>query len=444
MPPNHHQNKGKSAPRLFRALRNRNYRLFFGGQSTSLIGTWLTRVATSWLVYRLTHSAFLLGVVGFAGQIPTFLLAPLAGVLVDRWDRRRLLVLTQVLSMFQSLSLAFLALAGLIAVWQIILLSILQGCINAFDTPARQSFVVEMVEKREDLPNAIALNSSMFNSARLIGPSLAGLLIAAVGEGYCFLLDGLSYLAVIGSLWAMKITTRNREARTTEIWHGLKEGFAYAFGFVPIRNILLLIALVSFTGMPYLVLMPVFAKDILYGGPHTFGFLMTAAGLGALAGAIALASRKSVRGLGRIIALAAGLFGLSLVAFSFSRLLWLSLAVLVVTGFGMIVQMASSNTILQTIVDDDKRGRVMSFYTMAFLGMAPFGSLFAGSLASSIGAPYTVLIGGLACLMGAALFARQLPLLREKIRPIYARMGIIPEVASGVQMATQLTTLPKE
>lgn len=427
-----------------RALGHRNYRLFFGGQGISLIGTWLTRVATSWLVYRLTNSVFLLGLVGFAGQIPTFLLAPLAGVLADRWNRHRILVVTQTLSMFQSLALAFLALTGVITVWQIIILSVFQGLINAFDTPARQSFVVEMVEEKEDLPNAIALNSAMFNSARLIGPSLAGILIATVGEGICFLLDGISYLAVIASLLAMKIGPKKINGLNSPFWHGLKEGFNYAFGFVPIRSVLLLLALMSLVGMPYTVLMPVFARDILGGGPHTLGYLMAAAGAGALCGAIYLASRKSVRGLGKVIVAAASCFGIGLIAFSFSRVLWLSLPLMTVTGFGMIAQMASSNTILQTIAEDDKRGRVMSFYTMAFMGMAPLGSLLAGALASQIGAPHTLMIGGICCLMGAGMFARKLPAIREMVRPIYAKKGIITEVVTGIQTATQLTLPPKE
>jgi MFS family permease len=430
--------------RILRALQHRNYRLFFGGQSISLIGTWLTRVATSWLVYRLTDSALLLGVVGFAGQIPTFLLAPFAGVLVDRWNRHRILVITQTLSMIQSFLLAILALTGVITVWYIIILNVFQGLVNAFDTPARQSFVVEMVEDKKDLANAIALNSSMFNSARLLGPAVAGVLIATVGEGICFLIDGISYLAVIASLLAMTITVRKAEKTVPYVLHGLREGFSYAFGFAPIRAILLFLALVSLMGMPYTVLMPVMAKDVLHGDAHTLGFLTAASGMGALTGAVYLASRKSILGLGKIIALAGSGFGLGLLAFSFSRLLWLSLLLMLLTGFGMMVQMASSNTVLQTIVDDDKRGRVMSFYAMAFLGMAPFGSLFAGGLASKIGAPPTIMIGGIACIFGAMMYARKLPSLREKVRPIYVRMGIIPEVAWGIQAATQLPVLPEK
>jgi MFS family permease len=438
------QNNGRGLGLMLRALHHRNYKLFFGGQGISLIGTWLTRVATSWLVYRLTDSAAVLGILGFAGQIPTFLLAPFAGVLVDRWDRRRLLVVTQTLSMLQSFALAVLALTHLIEVWQIIALSVFQGFINAFDMPGRQAFVVEMVEGREDLANAIALNSSMFNGARLVGPSVAGVLIASVGEGMCFLLDGFSYLAVIGSLLAMHIKKKEGPSKGGTMLRGLAEGFRFAFGFSPVRAVLLLIALTGLVGMPYIVLMPVFAKDVLHGGSHIFGFLMAAAGVGALAGALFLASRKSVRGLGRIIPSMAATFGIGLILLSFSRTLWLSLVLLFVVGFGMMVETASSNTVLQTIVDDDKRGRVMSFYTTAFLGMTPFGSLLAGQLASRIGAPLTIMVDGIFILIGAALFARKLPHIRKLVRPIYVRKGIVPEVAAGIQAASQLTGQPKE
>jgi MFS family permease len=428
---------------IFRALHSRNYRLFFGGQSISLIGTWITRTTTSWLVYRLTDSAFLLGVVGFAGQIPTFLLTPLAGVLVDRWNRHRILVVTQVLSMAQSLALAVLTISGVITVWHIIILSILQGLVNAFDMPGRQSFVVEMVEDKEDLGNAIALNSSMVNSARLLGPSIAGILIAIAGEGVCFLIDGISYLAVIASLLAMRIVPKKVKPRDTDILQGLKEGFRYALGFAPTRAILLLLALVSLMGMPYTVLMPIFATDVLHGGPHTLGFLMAASGVGALTGSIYLASRETVRGLGKIIALASAIFGVGLIGFSLSHDFLVSLLLVLVAGFGMMVQMASSNTVLQTIVEEDKRGRLMSFYTMALIGMAPFGSLLAGGLASKIGAPNTVIVGGAFCILGSILFTKKLPALRKIIRPIYVKMGIIPEVAEGIQRAAELTVPPE-
>ncbi len=411
----------------FRALSHRNYRLFFGGQGISLIGTWMQQIAMSWLVYHLSHSPFMLGLVGFMGSISTFLLAPLAGVLADRWPLRRALVITQILAMVQALLLAFLTLEGLIDVIQIMILSAALGLVNAFDMPIRQSFVLEMVEKREDLGNAIALNSSLVNSARLFGPAIAGLLIGVVGEGMCFLINGLSYLAVIASLLAMKIAPLQRKNQTTQVWQGLKDGFSYAFGFIPIRSLLLLLALVSLMGMPYSILMPVFAKDILHGGSHTLGFLVGCSGLGALAGAIYLASRKSVLGLGRIIVMASSIFGIGLIAFSLSRLIWLSLGLMVLTGFGMMVQMASSNTVIQTIVEDDKRGRVMSFYTMAIRGMTPFGSLLAGSMASSLGAPATLIFGGTACIAGALLFAKKLDSIRKIVRPIYIKKEIILE-----------------
>ena len=429
---------------LLRALRSRNYRLFFTGQSISLVGTWMQQVAMSWLVYRLTGSAFLLGVVGFVGQIPTFLLAPVAGVLADRWDKRRLLIATQTLSMLQAAALAFFVLAGTVQVWQIVTLSLILGIISTFDIPARQSFIVEMVDNREDLGNAIALNSSMFNAARLIGPSIAGLLVAAVGEGICFIVNAFSYLAVIVALAAMRLTPGKPEKARRHILHELREGVGYAFGFSPIRSILLLIALVSLMGMPYSILMPVFARDILHGGPHTFGFLMAASGCGALASTVYLASRKNVLGLGRIIVMATTLFGAGIIAFSFSGSLPLSLLFLCITGFGGMALIASSNTILQTIVEDDKRGRVMSLFTMAFIGMAPFGSLIAGSLANTIGARNTLLIGGVSCLAGGALFAVILPKIRKKIRPIYVKMGIINEVATGMQSAAELTLPPEE
>jgi MFS family permease len=417
---------------MWRALGHRNYRLFFSGQSISLIGTWMTRIATSWLVYRLTGSALLLGVVGFAGQIPSFILAPLAGVLVDRWNRHRLLVVTQVLALLQSLAMAALALTGFIKIWHVIVLSVFQGLINAFDMPARQAFVIEMVDKRADLSNAIALNSSMVNAARLLGPSLGGVVIAAVGEGWCFMIDAISYLPVIASLAAMTITPRMLKATNgANIYQQLREGWSYAARFAPIRNVLGLLALVSLVGMPYTVLMPVFANEVLHGGPSTLGLLMAASGVGALVGALFLAARRSVLGLGKLIPITATAFGAGLLAFSFSRVLWLSLTLMIVTGLGFMVQMAASNTVLQTIVEEDKRGRVMSFYTMAFMGTAPFGSLLAGSVAERIGAPHTLLFGGIACILGALWFARSLPALRRDVRPIYVKIGILPEMAGS-------------
>src|ERR1043165_9322957 len=429
---------------MLRALSHRNYKLFFAGQSVSLIGTWMTRIATSWLVYRLTGSALLLGVVGFAGQIPSFLLAPFAGVLVDRWDRHRLLVVTQVLSLVQSLPPAPLALTGGIPIPHLLWLSGFQGLINAFDMPARQAFVVEMVERREDLPNAIALNSSMVNATRLLGPSLGGVVIAAVGEGWCFLIDAVSYVAVVASLLAMRVTPRMTEpVKESNMLRQLREGFTYAARFAPIRKVLMLLALVSLVGMPYTVLMPVFADEVLRGGPNTLGLLMAASGVGALVGAMFLAARKSVLGLGTLIPLTAAAFGAGLMAFSFSRVLWLSLALMVVTGLGFMVQMAASNTVLQTIVEEDKRGRVMSFYTMAFMGTAPFGSLLAGSVAERIGAPHTLLFGGLGCIAGALWFAFSLPALRRDVRPIYVRIGVLPEMAASIHTTSELGVPPE-
>ena len=429
---------------LFHALSYRNYRLFFFGQSISLVGTWMQQIAMSWLVYRLTGSALLLGTVGFTSQIPTFLVAPFAGVLADRSDRRALLLATQSLAMLQAFLLAYFVLSGSIQVWHIIALSLLLGLVNGFDIPIRQSFVIEMVEEKHSLANAIALNSSMVNAARLIGPSIAGLLIAVLGEGSCFLLNGISYFAVLISLLAMRVAPRPARQVRSSMLYELREGVSYAVGSVPIRVILLLMALISLMGMPYAVLMPVFAKEVLHGGPHTYGFLMASSGVGALTGTVYLASRRSVIGLGRLIAIACALFGAGVAAFALSGVLWISLFSLLISGFGAMVQVAASNTILQTIVDDDKRGRVMSFFTMSFMGMTPFGSLFAGAVAGQIGAPATVQIGGLACLVGALLFAAWLPSFRQKVRPIYVRLGIIPELAQGIQSATELTVPPKE
>jgi MFS family permease len=400
----------------------------------------MTRVATSWLVYRLTKSAFLLGITSFVGQVPLFFLAPIAGVWIDRWDRQKTLVWTQALSMVQSFGLAVLALLGVIRIWEIIVLMLFQGIVNAFDMPARQAFVIQMVDSREDLPNAIAINSSMVNAARLVGPAVAGVIIAAVGEGYCFLIDGISYMAVIASLLAMRVKTPEIRDRSKRVWDELVEGWQYVSGSVPIRAILLLLALVSFVGMPYTVLMPIFAGTVLHGGAHTLGLLMSCVGVGALTGAIALAGRRSVIGLGRVITISSSLFGVALIGFGFSHWLWLSMTLLLFTGFGMMRHMAASNTILQTILEEEKRGRVMSFYAMSFQGMAPFGSLLAGVIAARLGAPTTVMISGVASVAGALLFARALPRIRVFIRPIYRQLGILPEVAAGIQSASRLQT----
>ncbi len=432
----------------WRALRHRNFRLFFGGQTISLIGTWMTRIATAWLVYRLTHSALLLGTVSFAGQIPTFLVAPFAGVWIDRWDRRQVLVWTQTLAMVQSFALAGLTFSGYITVHWILFLSVMQGIINAFDMPGRQSFMVQMVEDRADLGNAIAINSSMVNVARLIGPSLAGMLIAVTSEAWCFLIDGVSYIAVIASLLMMHVHAHAIMRKATSTFHEMKEGWSYVSGFLPIRTILMLFAVVSLMGMPFVVLMPVFAATVLHGGPHTLGFLMGAMGVGALISALSLAARRNVRGLIRMIPVAAAVFGLGLIGFGLSSTFWLSMTMVLVAGAGMMQGMAASNTIIQTLTSEDKRGRVMSYYTMAFVGMAPFGSLLAGTMAHTIpstpvwiftgmvltGAQWTVVVNGLVVVLGAAWFATRLPAIRVVVRPIYQEMGIIP---SAQEMAAE-------
>jgi MFS family permease len=397
----------------------------------------MQRIALPWLVYHLTGSAFLLGLVSFAGQIPAFLLAPLAGVITDKVSRYKVLLITQILSLFQASLLAILTLTGVTQLWHIIALSIFLGCINAFDVPSRHSFVIEMVEKKEDLGNAIALNSLMFNGARLIGPSVAGLMLATTGEGVCFLINAVSYVFVIISLLEMKVPQKKIVRKDGNMLKDLKEGLDYTFGFSPIKYLLLLLGIISLLGTSYQVLMPVYAKEILHGGSDTFGFLMSAAGMGALLGALYLASRETVLKLGRIIPAGAALFGAGLIALSFTRFFPLTIMLLVLIGLGMMLHTASSNTILQTITDDDKRGRVMSFYTMAIMGTAPFGSLLAGFLAKTLGTPAAIFTGGIACLAGSLFFLRKLPELKRKVRPVYVKMGIIPEVAAGLQTATE-------
>lgn len=422
-------------PHLFRALRYPNYRLFFFGQAISLVGTWITRLASSWLVYRLTGSEFLLGLVAFLGQIPALVISPIAGVYIDRWNRHHVLVITQALSMCQSAALAILTLGGYITVTDILVLQALQGVVNAFDTPARQSFVVQMVEERADLANAIALNSSLVNGSRMIGPAIGGLLIAAVGEGWCFALDAISYVAVIGSLLAMKVRPTATPPQVVPVLDALAAGVRYVAGFAPVRSGLLLVAAVSMFGMPYQVLMPVMASDVLGGGANTLGVLMTATGVGALIGTMYLASRHTVLGLGRKIAQAAMLFGVALIGFSTSSNLWISLAILPFSGAGFMVALAATNTVVQTVVPETLRGRVMSLYTMAFLGTAPIGSLLAGVAAERIGAQATIAVGGAACLMFGLWFFTTLPRLRDLIRPVYAERGllVVPDADSGAK-----------
>lgn len=423
---------------VFRSLEHRNFRLFFIGQGMSLIGTWMQLTAVAWLVWRLEHSAFLLGLVGFASRIPTFVFAPIAGVWVDRMNRYHLVILTQVLSMIQALLFAALMYSGHIQVWHIVALSLLLGCINTLDIPARQSFLIQLLNRKEDLVNAIALNSSMVNGARLIGPSIAGFLVAGFGEAVCFLLNGLSYVAVIGGLLMMRVTPNKKVPRHTAILKNLMEGFHYAFGFPPIRALLLLLAVVSLTGAAYTQLLPIFAEIILHGDARTQGALISATAIGALAGALYLAGRRTVRGLGRVVAWSPVIFGVGLIGMGLSSVLWLTMLIMPMVGLGLMVQLAATNTLLQTIVDDDKRGRVMSFYSMAFMGMVPLGSLIAGTMAHYVGAPMTVIIGGICCIIGAYSFARVLPKLKAHIHPIYVKKGIIVEVATGLQSATRI------
>lgn len=427
----------------FRSLRYRNYRLFFIGQGVSLIGTWMQSVATSWLVYRMTHSEFILGLVAFAGQVPILFISPFAGVLGDRISRRHILIGVQVVSMAQAFALAGLTFAGVIEVWQIAALASLLGIANAFDMPSRQAFVIEMIESKADLGNAIALNSGIFNGSRLFGPAIAGFVVALAGEGVCFAINGASYIAALAALVMMKISVRPAGKQGSRMVSELKEGLVYAFGFRPIRDLIATVALISLVAMSFPVILPIFAGSVLHGDSHTYGFLVAATGAGALSGVAFLAMRRSVLGLGRIISTALVIFGMTLVAFSFSRSVILSTCILVLTGFGMITTMASCNTMVQTLVDEDKRGRIMSFYVMAVMGTAPLGSLVAGSVSAAIGAPDTVLSGGILCILGGIVFALRLPSLRRIVRPIYRKMGIIPEVAAGIQAADELPKPPE-
>ena len=401
---------------VLRALKSPNYRLFFFGQGISLIGTWMQQIAMSWLIYRMTGSALSLGMIAFLGQAPIFFLAPLAGIWADQWDRRNIVMLTQVLSMLEAFLLAGLVLTGTIQIWHIYVLTLLLGCINAFDMPVRQAFTIDMVDRREDLSNAIALNSVIFNGARLVGPSIAGLLIAAWGEGVCFILNGVSYITAIIALVLMKVNKKVIPKSDTAITDVLKEGFAYAYGFSPIRWVLMLLSLTSFAGLSTSVLMPIFAAETLGGGADTLGFLMGASGIGAVCGAIYLASRTSSRGLETVLTIAAGILGIGLMVLSLASLLWVAMLIMMFTGFGMIVQVASSNTILQHVVEEDKRGRVMGFYTMAFIGVGTVGNLWAGYMAHVIGTAHTFQVGGALCIVGGVLFAGKLPEFRKIIK----------------------------
>ena len=423
-------------PSALRALRSRNYRLFVAGQLVSLIGTWMQMVAQSWLIYRLTRSAALLGVVGFAGQIPVFILAPLGGVIADRMNRHRVLIATQGTMMALAFVLAALTLGGHVRVWQILVLASLLGITNAFDIPTRQAFLVETVD-RDDIVNAIALNSSMLNGARVVGPAVAGLVVAAVGEGWCFLLNAISYVAVIGALFMMRIDAPAQGHAHASAWDSVVEGFAYSWHTKPVRALLLLLGLVSLMGMPYSVLMPIIADRILGGGPNAYGLLMSASGLGALAGAASLTLRRHIRGLGRWVAVSSIGFGVSLIAFSFSRSLWLSAVLLVPAGFFVMVEMAASNTLIQSMIPDRLRGRVMAVYSMMFMGMAPVGALIAGALAAPLGAPETVAIGGAVCMAGGLIFGAGLPRLRGPARELIVAQqlaaGAPPDEATPLQ-----------
>ncbi len=409
------------------ALKNRNFRLFFIGQSVSLIGTWMTRMATGWLVYRLTGSALLLGIVGFASQIVPFLLQPLAGAWVERMDRQKLLIWTQAAAGIQSLMLAALTLSHIITIWEVIVLSALQGLINAFDVPGRQSFFVQMIENRNDLGNAIALNSTMVNGARLLGPALAGVTIGLVGEGGCFLIDAISYVAVVVSLLIMKIKPVEVAHTADNLLRQMREGWDYVRSFSPLRAILVLFAIVSLMGYPYMVLLPIFASQVFHGGPYTLGCLTAASGLGALISALSLAFRKSVVGLMRMIQVSSATLGLALILFGFSHQFVLSLLLMGFAGFGMMQSASASNTIIQTLVPEDKRARVISYYAMAYFGSAPIGSLLAGALAQKIGASATIIITGAFCLLGSLWFSLQMPKIRTVMRPIYQEMGLLPK-----------------
>ncbi|HEU0033936.1 MAG TPA: MFS transporter [Kofleriaceae bacterium] len=413
--------------RIGRALRHRNYRLFFFGQGISLIGTWLTRFATVWMVYRLTHSGALLGLVAFFGQAPSAAIAPLAGVLVDRWDRHRVIVVTQVAAMLQSAALAFFAFTGLMTVWHLMVLGAVQAVINAFDMPARQSFLRSMIDDKGDLPNAIALNSSMVNGARLVGPAIAAALVALFGEAWCFAIDAASYIAVIASLLMMRVVVQPRVTGHGRVWHEMKEGLGYVAKAPLVRAVMLLLAVTSVLGGSYTTLLPMVAGTTLAGGPHTLGILMGAAGCGALAGALYLASRSTVLGLGAVIGRCTLGLGLALIAMRFAPNVWVAMPLLFITGASWMVQLGGSNTIIQTIVDHDKLGRVMSLFAMAFFGGMPVGALLEGWLADRLGPMTTFLCAGVAVSLAGIAYLRALPRLRIASRPLYVRLGLLPE-----------------
>lgn len=401
--------------RTFRSLRSRNYRLFFTGQGVSLIGTWMQSVALNWLLFRLTGSPFMLGISTFAGQIPVFLLAPLSGVIGDRFDRRKILIAVQCASMAQACILAGITLTGVVEPWHLIFLTFILGVINAFELPIRQAIVLDLLDNKADLPNAIALNSSLFNGSRLIGPAVAGAIVAMAGEGICFIINAVSYMASISAFSAMKITAAWRPKRGGRVLGDIKEGFRYAASSTPVKELLILIAFISFFGLAFPVLLPVFASDVLHGDSHTFGFLVSSAGAGAFLATIYLASRNSIRGLGRVINISLFSIGAGFIVFSFSTVIYISMSALFIVGFTSIVVIASCNTILQTVVDEGKRGRVMSLYVMAFTGTAPVGGLIAGSVSEVAGAPYTLAVCGGFCLLIALFFSFMLPRVMDSV-----------------------------
>ncbi len=415
--------------KVFRIFSHRNYRLYFSGQIISFIGMWIQFVAMSWLTYNLTDSAFMLGFVGFLSRLPTFILSPFAGVFVDHWNKYRLLMVTQVVSLLLSVILALLVFLDSIQVWHILALGIVGGIVGAFDMPTRQAFIVDIIPKREDLSDAIVANSLLGNLSRLVGPSLAGLLLAKIGEGWCFTINAIAFLPPIICLILMDIPNKRAKRRQAKHWKEFKDGFFYAINSTSILTLLLLLALVSLMGMPYQVLMPAFAKDILGGDADTLGFLTASVSIGGIAGALYLASRTSTRGLERVVAASTCIFGIGLIIFSVSTSFWLSLFTLVFTGFGMMTQMTACNTILQVLCDDDKRGRVMSFYTMAFMGTIPFGNLLAGCMAKAFGSEWAVFVGGISCIVGVIFFILKIPAIRKEGHKIQVQRAIqVPDM----------------
>ena len=425
-------NKFQVIKTIFSSLRSRNYRLYFTGQGISLLGTWMQNIALSWLVYRLTGSVFLLGLIGFTTQIPTFVLSPFAGVLIDRYDRLKIMILAQTFFMIQASVMALLVLLNLIEVWHILVLSLVFGVISAFDAPARQSLVIDLIDKPEDLSNAIALNSAIFNGARLIGPAIAGIIITLVGEGICFSLNALSFIAVIIALMKIRIPNKQAVSQQDDFWRSFREGFQYTFQSVPIRTLIFSVAILSLFGFPFIVLLPAYAKEILLGGSDTLGFLMSALGAGALVGSMYMASRRSVLGLGKVIALNITLFGMTVLLSSFSSILLISLFILFFCGLSMILSLSAMNTMIQTLAEDDKRGRVMSFYAMALMGAQPIGNLLAGSVASGIGIPHTFLIFGSITFLSGIWFSVKRKSLRKYVHPIYRDKGILPSVSPEI------------